>query len=550
MDKFMMSLIKQETPEVNKDIVNGYAVVKLKDAPAYIDNIFNWAFGSLKKLCDLQYDHGEICTPREEFAYSARPRSGNGIKRSNSRSVNIGESSVYMLKYYFTYKGEKLDPLYLYLPFCEDAGLNMLGGTRRFIFPVLANKIISSTKEGIFIKILKDKKNFLRMNYHVYVNNMLNQFGIILSPLYDKTMRQTRMSDTTGASATCVHYILSKHGYSGFWQKYYGFVPVIGYLNDIEKTYGDNENYLVVRSTGVKPKSYKDDDYVPTSLAFAVHKNHATSDVLSTIATMFYIIDHFPGMFHLDHIEKNYMWSMTLAYINFSSQFKEQDLFGKMSEHLASIEDMTNLLLRHKLQENGYQCEDIYDLLFFIKRDFAKWHTSGEFISSMYGKELDVLDHTLSRMVKSIFRASYEVKKKMSSKKELTKSEITEILRKNIPLGDVFKIFDTRDGTRSNASDVNYSGDNKFFKITSTIIPQERKRNKHGGGATSEKDPNIKLHASYSECGAYLAIAKREPVGNGGINPYTLLDEYGTILQREEFREMLQDAQRKINNLG
>ncbi len=546
----MMDLVKQETPLVNKDIVNGYATIKLKDAPIYIDNIFKWAFGSLKKLCDLRYESYEICTPREEFAYSSRPRSGNGIKRSNSRSVNIGESSVYMLKYYFTYKGEKLDPLYLYLPFCEEAGLNMLGGTRRFIFPVLANKIISSTKEGIFIKILKDKKNFSRMNYHIYVDEQLSQFGIILSPLYDKTARQTRMSDTTAALTTCVHYILSKYGYSGFWQKFYGFVPFIGYMEDVQRTYGTNEEYVIVRGTGIKPKSYKDDDYVPTSLAFAIRKDQTTNDVLSTIATMFYIIDNFPNMFQLNHIENNYIWKMTLAYINFSSQFKEQDLFGKMDEHLASIEDMTNLLLKHKLQEIGYECDDIYDLLFFIKRDFAKWHTSGEFISSMYGKELDVLDHTLSRMVKSIFRASYEVKKKMSSKKELTKSEITEILRKTIPLGDVFKIFDTRDGTRSNASDVNYSGDNKFFKITSTIIPQERKRNKHGGGATSEKDPNIKLHASYAECGGYLAIAKREPIGNGGINPYATLDEYGTLLQRPEFKEMLDDAQRKINNLG
>jgi hypothetical protein len=551
MDKYLMDLVKANTPKLNPDVVNGYATVQLKEAPNYIDTIFAWAFKSLESICDLHYKGYEICTPREEFEYIARPRtSTTSFKRSSNRTINIGESSIFLVKYYFIYKGEKLDPLYLYIPFCDEAGMIMIGGTRRFLYPVLSNKIVSSTKEGVFIKILKDKKNFYREYHKVFINGKLANIGVIWSSLYDATNRRNKMEDTTPCLSTNIHYIIAKYGFDEFWRRYYGWIPETFSINDYKnnKMDIDHDKYVYLMSTQIKPKLIKEFEYFPTDIGFKVPKNLWSTDVQSTLVTITYILDYFPDKITKEYIHGTYIWKLTLGYVNFSSIYKDQEIFSKTDEHFASLEDSVHELYKHKLENIGYKCENIYDLLFYIKRDFAKSHTKGDSIRTMYGKELDILDSTLSKLVSSIFRASYDIKKKINSKKDLTKSEVQDLIRKSIGFGYVFRLFNNSGGNKSNAFDVSYSGDNKFFKITSTIIPQEGKKGKHSGGSGSENDPNIKLHSSYAECGAYLAIAKREPIGNGGINPAVLVDQYGSLMGREEFKEMLEEAQKMIDS--
>ncbi len=549
MDKYLMNLIKQNTPEMNKDVVNGYATKKLKEAPIYIDKIFRWAYSSMEEFCGIRYEGYEICDPYEEFNYATK-------SRSNKRSVNVGESSLYMVKYLFSYKGEPLDPRYLYLPFCEDGNMIYIGGTRYFLFPVLSNKIISATAEGIFVKIMKDKKNFTREYYNILMNETIQHIGIIKSPLYDPTNRRKKIPDSTKAQATNVHYILSQYGFKGFWEKFYGWVPEIYTYDELDidprdeysrRKKFDYENVYLLESIRLKPKSYIDNEYEPTNIVMVVPKDKMNSDVLNTIATIFYIIDNFPDIIKKDNIDNPITWVISLGFINFSSMYKIPDLLAKMNEHFKSLKDTVDELLRNKLLDIGYDCNDIYDLLFFIKRDFAEWHSRGENISSMYDKELDVLEYTLSLIVTSIFKSVYEIKKKLSSKSELSKSEINDILLKKIRTGAIFNLTKTDDNTRSNLSTIAYSGDNKFFKITSSVIPQEGKK----GGKNAKisiNDPNNKLHASYAECGGYLAIVKPQPIGNGKLNPYVMLDEKGTIIRNPEFKELIEKTQAKIRS--
>ncbi len=549
MDKYLMQLIKSKTPEMNKDVVNGYSTKKLKEAPIYIDKIFRWAYSSMEEFCGIRYEGYEICDPYEEFYYTSK-------SRSNKRSVNVGESSIYMVKYMFSYKGEPLDPRYLYLPFCEDGNMIYIGGTQYFLFPVLSNKIISATSEGLFVKIMKDKKNFTREYYNIWMNEAVQHIGIIKSPLYDPTNRRKKIPDSTKAQATNVHYILSQYGFRKFWEKFYGWVPQVYTYKDLDidpkdeysrRKKIDYDNYYFIESQRIRPKSYMDNNYEPTDIVMVVPKDKMNSDVLNTIATIYYIIDNFPDKIKKENLDNPITWIITLGFINFSSMYKIPDLLGKMDEHFKSLKDTVDELLKNKLLDIGYDCEDIYDLLFFIKRDFAEWHSRGENISSMYDKELDVLEYTLSLIVTSIFKSVYEIKKKLSSKAELSKSEINDILLKKIKTGAVFNIPKNENVARSNFVIVAYSGDNKFFKITSSVIPQEGKK----GGKNAKisiNDPNNKLHASYSECGGYLAIVKPQPIGNGKLNPYVMIDEKGTIIRNPKFKELIDKTQSKIRS--
>jgi hypothetical protein len=535
-----MDLIKSKTPEMNPVIVNGIATHSLPYALEYIDKIFKWAYSTMEMSCGVSYDSYELCTPKEEFEESSRPR-------GSRRSINVGESSIFMVKFFFSYRGEKLPPKYVYLPFVEDAGSMYLGGSRYFVFPVLSNKVISSTSGGLFVKMLKDKSNFGRIYHNVIMNGEIKHGGVITSPLYRKDLGKSNIPITTKAEATCLHYILSKYGLKTMFQKFYGFCPVIGTSKTINTATHPSENFTIFESVRVKPKSSMETGYVATDMVFAVPNNLVNHELVNTFATLFYIIDNFPDRLNVDSVDRPLIWILTLGHINFSGVYNESDIYEKMKEHFVSLDDYMDDLLKEKLAATGYVCFDTYDLLFYIKRDFAIWHTKGDVISSMYGKELDILENTLSYLVHRIFKSSYEIRKKINSKKELSKNEIIDILNIWITTGAIFKLTRTDNkSSRSNISTLAYSGDNKFFKITSTIIPQEGRKSNRSGARVSLDDPNNKLHASYAECGGYLAITGAQPIGNGKLNPYTLLDNTNTIMRNPEFEDLINKTQKKI----
>lgn len=543
-----MDIVKRHTPVMNEKVVRGYTTYKIKEAPAYLDHIFRWAFENMNSVCQLTYDGFEIATPKEEFEEASKPR-------ATKRSVNVGKSTIYMVKFYFTYKGEPLPPRFVYLPYCEEGNIFYLSGTRYFLFPVLANKIISATSDGLFVKMLKDKKIFVREYINVYVNSQVKHTYYVKSVLFDATQRRKKMPDTTNCSPTNMHYILAKYGLNNFFMKFHGFIPEIHTYTEFGinpdnkydlNDYFDLSKVDIIESLRIKPRNYKDQYYYPTDIFFVVPKEHMDENVLTSLGTIIYILDNFPDKIRKEDMGKAFPWLRTLGYINFTSAYDNAQLVEKMNEHFDSLEETMNEFIVNKLAQIGYDCHDIYDLLYYLKRDFAQWYSCSDVISSMYGKELDVLYSTLSHMVHAIFKAVYDIKKKVNNQKELSKSEINEILVKRVRTGMIFDLSKNTAGTRSNMSTLSYSGDNMFFKITSTIIPQEGNHGGKGKGKVKLDDPNNKLHASYAEAGGYLAITKPAPIGNGKINPFVTLDDEGTIIPSDDLKDVVINTQDKL----
>ena len=542
MDSTIMQLIKENTPVMNEKVVRGYVNHAMDYSLEFIDKILKWAYVNMLEQCGISYDGYDICTPKEEFEESSRLRNAK-------RSVNVGESSIFMIKLFFTYRGEKLPAHFVYVPFVEEGGSIYLGGSRYFLHPILANKVISSTDKGIFVKMLKDRANFERLWYNVIADDRIYRASVITAPLYRKEARLNKnIKDTTKANPTALHYILCKYGLDKFFKKFYGFIPAYGDHNSVNESTYHPDKYVIFDSIKVKPKTYMDGFYNPTTVRFAVPRELVNHDLINTIATLFYIIDHFPDRLIPESLKKPILWIITLGHINFSGVYDEKDLHTKMMEHFVSLDDYMDNLLKEKLLATGYDCEDTYDLLFFTKRDFAIWHTKSDTISSMYNKELDVLESALFFLIKRIFKSSYEIKKKMNNKKDLSKNEIIDIIRKFINTGAVFKLTDTKANRHNNILGIQYSGDNMFFKITSTIVPQEGRTSNKGGSKVSLEDPNNKLHASYAECGGYLAITQSQPIGNGKLNPYIGVDNTGTIVRNIEFEELIDKVQKMLTH--
>ncbi len=527
MDKYLKEYIAGVTPKMNPDVMNGLATKYLPKAEEYIDNVFKYAFSKTTDMCGLTYLGYERCTPREEFNESTKPRSGK-------RTVNLGDSYIFLVKYFFEFRDkvtgvvEPLPTVYLYIPFVGEAGAFYLGGSRYFIYPVLSNKVISATAKGIFVALLRDKINFTRM-HHTYVVNGDREMGqIIRAPLYRKDKKKSTASATTKAEITNIHYLLTKNGFTEFYRKYFNVVPVAGNSKEITTDNYPRERWTIFESIRIKPRTCINVVYNPTNVRFAVENQYVTPELKNSIANVFYLIDNFPDRLNEKHLDNKNLWSILLGHIIFSGLHNEVKLYEDIKKHFASLDEYLDEIISIKLIEIGYPCNDFYDLLFLIHKNFSMWHSDTESINTMYGKELTILYNTLYHLITAIFTASFKVKSKVQSKPNATAAEITALLNKYIRKGAIFDNVKTSNSKiKNNNSSVQYSGDHKFFKITSTIIPQESRANTNGKGSIN--DPNNKLHPSYAECGGYLAISKTQPIGNGKINPYVMLDNKGTI---------------------
>ena len=162
-------------------------------------------------------------------------------------------------------------------------------------------------------------------------------------------------------------------------------------------------------------------------------------------------------------------------------------------------------------------------------KHFNHWIITGsEQVNSLYNKELSVLYHVLFEISSAIFRTGFRLNK-IATKKELTEKEIVEVMNKNLRVGLIYSI------TRShvNMSTVSYSGDNKFFKITSMMVPQASATNKTVRVKKSKSvsnDPSKKIHESISTVGSYLYLPKTSPRGDSRISPYVLIDTNTSVV--------------------
>lgn len=163
---------------------------------------------------------------------------------------------------------------------------------------------------------------------------------------------------------------------------------------------------------------------------------------------------------------------------------------------------------------------------------------AGETINSMYNKELSVLYDVLYDITSSIFDMHFKLK--TVTKKALTKEDIITIMNAKLRQRAIYGIMKQRKGV----STVSYSGDNKFFKMTSILVPQSS-----AGGQTSKKervsvdDPQLRIHASVAEAGSYLFLPKPDPSGHARINPHLQLDSSGMILRDPTKMELIDSVQ-------
>lgn len=539
MNELFRELIEKHTPKANPLIVNGLAQKQSKQGEGYIDSIFKIV--SEKFPDGLEYLGYERCTPEEEWREISRAR-------SSKKEVDIARSDIYMVKYLFRYDGVDLPPRYMYLPFVGEAGQFYSSGGRFFIAPVLNNKVISPENKSLFVRLLRDKVVFEKTIHSIIKNGNRRSVQVVFSRFYRN--KESITNKTVRALTALGHYLFAKYGFMQTFDKFIGVRPIVGDANINEVDYPSDE-WTIFQSSGFKPRTYVKNVYTPSTVRMAVRTSQLTPLMEELINSAYYVIDHFTSSCISQHVGltderlSKQLWRITLGRIIFQPDISEGLVYERLMEHFASIDEYIDPIIKLKLKEEGYAINDFYEFMVIIIRDFNVMVIQGyETNNSLYGKELTTLYYQFYPITEKIFKLAFKLSKDQKNKK-LSIQDIIKSMNQILNVRSIQKnrqyqgIFQTS----------GYSGDNKFFKNTSMMIPQADV-NKRGvtKGKLNINDPMKRFHVSFAEAGGYLNLPKSNPVGYARINPYTVIDDSGTIVPNPDpvIRDIIDRTHRRL----
>ena len=534
MDRHLAEILDKDVPKINKLIGEGLACTHMKYIETYIDDVFNSASKGFPP--GLKYVGCHRCTPNEEFAYISK-------KKGTRRIVDMAKSNIYLMKYFFTYNDLPLEPRFIFLPYVDDAGFITISGGRFNITPILSDRVISVGVSDIFVRLLRDRLTFKRINYGYIVDGRKENVRIAYSEIYHKPIKLRKLKPTVKANCTLVHYLFCKYGFTDTFLKFGNCTPVIGGPEINNNTYPESE-WVICNSMQIKPKGYGKTYYESNSIRIAIKKEELTPMVKNLLGGFFYVIDHFPNRFKpsLEYLNSKKLWMILMGHIIFSGSINEGRLCDDIEDHIVSLDEYIDNIIVLKLRNIGVEVNDIYQLFALVIEKFNDWILgASDNVSSMYDKELNVVYYVMYEVTSAIFKLYFKLK--AASKKELTAKEIISNMNLTLKTGLIFSI--TRN--HGEISTISSSGDNKAFKITSLLVPQgsSNRLNSKKERALID-DPSKRLHVSVAEIGNYVALTKSDPTGRSKLSNMIAVGPNGLVLRNDKFRPMLDQVQKII----
>lgn len=538
-----MEHVKEDTPKMNPDIANGLAVKMIPKAVDYLDTVIK----SVAKdfIPGLRYIGISRCTPDEEL------RKVN-TKKNDKYVIETAKSSLYLVKLLFGYTDptaidiqtgknlnaeEMLEPCYMYLPYVDEAGLLYISGAKYFISPIMADVVLSFEKNGVFLNLLRAKFSIKDIRHEMLKDGIFEEQKILYSSIYNIKPAEVVDKVETRPLCTLAHYLFCYKGFFNTFKEYANCTPIIG-GKEINTTNYPQDEWHIYESARKKLRRSKSLIFSPHKLA--IRKSETTQMSECLIAALFYLLDNFPNSFKdVSWINDNTKWRIMMGEIIFGLSKSAGTLTESIDDHLKSLDQFLDTIVKYKLETIGIYVNDIYEFFAHVINNYNDWSIkSKENLNSLYDKELSVLHYTLSKIVESINTFYFKLKSayKSAGSRTLTKEDINKLLRINIKPRKIFWIKDNPSGLNT----VAYAGDNKVVKITCNNIPQKSL------GTTSSSDIDIddpvnRLHTSFMVIGSHLNLPKSSPIGYKTLSPYIKLDKDNKFVIEESERKYLEN---------
>lgn len=534
MDNFLARQIGKATPPFNNVIANGVAQEHGKLSPKYIDDILRDVSKNFPP--EFTYLGSEKCSAIEQFHFET-------AKKNSERYIDIAPNSLFLMKYHFAFNGQPLPPYYLYLPSIGEAGTMFLSGTRYIVTPMLSDIAFSPGEKGVFKRLLRDKLNFERSQYHVRINDQLTTVQIAHSMFYHKTTKMRKSRPYLTAECTLAHYLFCKYGVKETFKRFGNTEIVVGREDTVNTDNYPVDKFTIVSSRGVKPSGLGKIKYTTTNTIKIAIPNEKFDTMNKALAAGFmYVVDHFPERMAPGWENDNGLWMRLLGLILFSASIPEGKIYDDIREHIRSLDEYIDSIVAIKLRESGFECRDIYELIAIVIRNIDKWiYSAHNNMNSMYDKELTVLYNILYVITFAIFNMHYKLK--AAARKGLKPNDVLKIMQKHFRPKLIHGV------TKGNSciSMESYSGDNKILSITTKLVPQKNHSRLGQKERTSLRDGTKRMHVSVAEIGGFSNMPKSEPSGRSSINMHAKLDEKWKVVRDPRKIEMLDKVQAMLN---
>lgn len=546
MDAELARLIAQETPDLNPDLANGLATKHIPDVEPYIDSIFR----ALRKGFPEGFDYitSTRCGPQGDFDELTKKKNGS------KRYYDVATSQLFMTMLVFKYRGEEIRRP-LQLPYVEDAGVIYLGGSRFVISPVLSDRVMSVDMNSIFIRFNRGKVTFERTPQYFRANDVQETVDVVHGKIYNRPTKQNAANKPiVKGNTTLVHYLFCKFGLHETFRQFAGVIPEFGDAETINHHTHPQDQWVICESSGIKPRGVGDKIWVPSPIRLAVRREQYTATMKNYIAGLYYILDHFPRRVELNQFTdekfRNHTgrWRVLMGYLIFGGNIMEGHLHDNVTDHIGSLDEYVDEIMRVKFREIQVPVEDIYQFFGILIERFNQWLLDGaDKINSLYDKELGVLYYVMEDVTIMIntfyFKLIASAKSKREMGKDLKKDDIVDLMNKFLRPGKIYSVTKMH----QEVSTTSCSGDNKAFKITSMMVPQaktSRRAGRSDSGAMT--DPAKILHTSVAEIGGYANMPKSDPSGHSRINLYAQIDRFGVVLQNPELAPILKPTEEMI----
>jgi len=540
MDDILLAKAMQDTPKFNQSIVNGLAVDHLMKvnpetgvlrSMAYIDQLIRINSSLFPE--GLEYIGSAMCDPVTQFYKLTHPY-------QSKRIANIARSDTFLVKYQFAFKGNLLHPQYVLLPFVGDGGLIHLNGALYNISPVLSDVGYSVLRGSLFIPFRRTKLTFNQVPHNFLMNDQ-NEIEYVIWSMIHKKMAKIQASDHKNRPYidTCLaQYFFAKWGVIETMRIWGGVNVELGWLSDFPAKEYPRSHYNVYRSANLLNR------HPNAELCIVAPKIDDDRFLRKAVASFFYVFDVFPDQFNTPQDADNPVtWHTILGYMILGDNTPISTIMGSVDTHMQSFEKSLDGMTRDDLADRGVYVDNIWELLHRILTDLSVLlYQNSTDEATMYGKRLMVQRYVMEEFNSAISLFAFHFQSQPD--REWTEDDINDNLKKHFKLKRCERFLTSQHGE---INTVSYPGDNKNFRITSMLIPQDKARRTKGYSKGLLTDASRLLHSSIAEVAQFNNQPKNNPDGRGRLNPTLQTEDNGEIRCNPERQELLERTQRRFH---
>lgn len=539
----IVNKVHEKTIRFNPRFAGGFAKHEVAKSVQYIDDIFRCANQSFPE--GLLYENPEICTPEKTFnVFMDRAK-----KNDRKYVYDFARTDVFLAQFNLSYNGTPLAPIYLYLPFTNDAGMMTIRDKAFYIKPVVADPLISVSGDGLFLPLNQTKMTTRARSHYVYRDDRLVQIKILDTTIHH-TLRDVQRKDNKEAKqriTTNAHYLFCKEGYKDTFLKYFNATVVAGYRDEITVQNYPKDEWVIY--TSMEDRKFlqlsEEPEWQDHKVALAVKRSDVDKSVESVVGAFFYILDLLPDVEDINFLDDTAWWTIKMGKIILGIEEDHRILMKKMGSHFKAIDSYIDPMAINLMRDNDIYITDMYDYLAWLINNYDDYmNRPNSAPSTMYGKYLMVNRYIFQGIREAIFKAVYELRQKKPEK--LTAKIIHTVLSGKLKPDLITKI----NNNFPNVSAVISSSDSKLLKMGIEMVPQDNMRqSKQEKQPKMLQNPKWQFDPSYIDVGGFSSMSKHEPLGKDTGNPKMNVGINGQIHPQEELADALAEVERNTRRI-